>query len=142
MTFFDFEMDEKDLAAAKFIGETRRGLALALLEAKKENPSICQAEVARRIGMDKGTLSKVLNGQSNMTLRTVAEIAWALGVLPEVHYCPMQEVHHKSANQIRNTVSGAHSGRVATVDWSENTRNVSRIKVQAPVRNLRLHDAS
>lgn len=142
MTFLDFEIDEKDLAAAKFIGETRRGLAVALLEAKKDNPAICQAEIARRIGMDKGVLSKALNGQSNMTLRTISEIAWALGILPVVHYCPYAKDEGEGHNHVRNTVSGAHSATVATVPWSDQAPKSNRVKVQAPIKNFRLQYAS
>lgn len=127
MTFLDFEIDEKDLAAAKFIGETRRGLAAALLDAKQDDPKISQAEVARLINMDKATLSKALNGQSNMTLRTIAEIAWALKLLPVVHYEPIDADAPKRNHRGRHYTEARSSART-TVDWNNRSKPTSFVK--------------
>lgn len=145
MTFLNFEIDEKDLAAAKFIGETRRGLVAALIEAKKDNPEICQAEVARLLGMDKGSLSKILNGHGNMTLRKIGEIAWALGLEPRVEYCPMATCV-SDGNHIHRPISSvetsSHSkGARISGFWSEARRQDSRAKVKSSPQNLRLSNA-
>lgn len=137
MTFLDFEIDEKDLASAKFIGETRRGLALALMEAKKNSPDICQAEIARAIGIDKATLSKALNGKSNMTLRTIAEIAWALNLFPVVHYCPVEGDCEKK-NHKQQIVSGAHNASVQAHSWGNHRAQNTFVKARNSVKNIRL----
>lgn len=109
MTFFDFEIDEKDLASAKFFGDTRRCLVEAFLEENKNDRQINQALIARKIGMDKGTLSKILRGQGNMTLRTLSDIAWALGFVPEVHLHRQNEA--KQSNHMPRSFCGAHSAQ-------------------------------
>lgn len=86
MTFLEFEIDEKDLAAAKFIGDTRNGLVQAIIDASKDGRIKRHSDLARKLNMDKGSLSKVLNGKGNITLRTLGEIAWALDLEPQVIY--------------------------------------------------------
>ncbi len=139
MTFLDFEIDEKDLAAAKFIGDTRRALVNALLEAKKENPSMCQAELARRINMDKGALSRLLNGHGNMTLRTIGEISWALGRNPNL----ILEETGKEGRASNSTKRATTVGRFTEhASWSVAVRKVSDVTVEHIVQKLRLSDAS
>jgi transcriptional regulator with XRE-family HTH domain len=48
-----------------------------LIETMKRN-GITRTELARRIGKSKGHVSQLLNGERNMTLRTLAELAFAL----------------------------------------------------------------
>jgi transcriptional regulator with XRE-family HTH domain len=44
-----------------------------------ESAGISRAELAKRINRSKGYVSQVLSGSRNMTLRTLADIAWACG---------------------------------------------------------------
>lgn len=127
MTYFDFEIDEKDIASAKFIGDTRRGLVKALLDAKKDNPEICQAYVARKTGMDKSTVSKILNGSGNLTLRTIAEICWAIGIDPLVSFPFLCDENQKSNHH--GTVT---SGRRASymMHWGDSQPSTAQIKVK------------
>lgn len=41
---------------------------------------ISQRDLARRLGRSEPWISRVLNGRENTTLKTVAELAWALGL--------------------------------------------------------------
>ncbi|MEO5337954.1 MAG: helix-turn-helix transcriptional regulator [Magnetospirillum sp. WYHS-4] len=38
-----------------------------------------KAELARLLDVDKAVLSRRLNGTSNMTIKTIADLAWAIG---------------------------------------------------------------
>lgn len=49
-------------------------LICELLEKKR----LSRAELAKRIGKSKAFVSQILSGRRNMTLRTLAEVAWAL----------------------------------------------------------------
>lgn len=140
MTFLDFDIDEKELAAAKFIGETRRGLISALLEAKEENTAVCQASIAREIEMDKGSLSKILHGRKNLTLRTIAEISYALGFEPEVHFCRPNV--GKESNGGHKVVCGAVTSTKEQYDWMEVAKPVRNVKFRNTPQSMSLKNAS
>ncbi len=74
-----------DFEAERLILETTETI-LRLME--KEG--ITRAELARRIGKSKGHISQLLNGDRNMTLRTLAEISYALGHRIRVDAQPLQ----------------------------------------------------
>lgn len=44
-----------------------------------ENAGISRAEVARTLGTTKSYISQVLNGSTNMTLKTIGALLWACG---------------------------------------------------------------
>lgn len=46
--------------------------------------NISRSELARRLGKEKSFVSQVLNGERNLTLRTIADITWAIGCDPRV----------------------------------------------------------
>lgn len=112
MTSFDFEARPKDVSAAKFISETQRELVRQLLLAKDKDPTVSQSAVARLIDTDKATLTRILSGKGNITLRKLAEIAWALGLDPKVVYEPID-----NARKNHDQVVQSHR-RSATLSWS------------------------
>jgi transcriptional regulator with XRE-family HTH domain len=53
---------------------------LELIAAMLDSGEITQRELAHRLGTDEGYISRILNGgRPNLTLKTVADIGWALG---------------------------------------------------------------
>lgn len=49
---------------------------------------ITQSQLADRLGKSKGFVSQLLSGESNLTLRTLADLCWALDVKPEFSLRP------------------------------------------------------
>ena len=70
----------KRRAAGRYINQIRRRLITTVLNAEEQG--ITRAEIARRIGCDRARITRQLNGNSNITLRSIAEIAWAVGKKP------------------------------------------------------------
>ncbi len=66
---------------------------------------ITRKELADRLGKSKGFVSQVLNGSRNMTLKTLAEITYALGckvcptLEPLTTSCEVQETHILKSTQ-------------------------------------------
>lgn len=62
-------------AATRFVGQVVRSIQKAFAD----TPDVSQAEVARRLGVDRSLINRQLRGSQDMSLGRVAEIAWALG---------------------------------------------------------------
>jgi transcriptional regulator with XRE-family HTH domain len=76
MTFFRFDVDARSRAAGRFIGRVRRELLRAITEEKRAGLS--QQELARRLDMPRSSINRQLSGEAQITLRSLAELAWAL----------------------------------------------------------------
>ncbi|MDG9793043.1 helix-turn-helix domain-containing protein [Brucella anthropi] len=79
---FLFELDPAKEASADFIAEVGRRLQAALME-RKLNDQLTQSEIARRIGVDRSRVNRCFSGHANLTIGTLAEIAWALDFKPD-----------------------------------------------------------
>jgi len=85
--WFDAKLDEfKD--SADFYAEQ---LILGLTEqivATMRALNINRAELATRLGVSRAAVTKLLNGNPNMTLRTMASVAKSLGCAINIDFCP------------------------------------------------------
>jgi transcriptional regulator with XRE-family HTH domain len=50
------------------------------ISAFMKEQGVSQRELARRLGTTEPWVSRLLNGRQNTTVKTLAEVAWALGV--------------------------------------------------------------
>lgn len=73
----------KDRIAARFLGQVHAMLSRAALEVREEQ-GVTQAQVARELGVDRATISRLLSGGGNPTVRTIGELAGVLGYRPEL----------------------------------------------------------
>lgn len=76
---FNFNLSAKDQTSVLFISQVKKKLIAKAIEKK-----ISQKAVADKIGVDRSFITRILKGKTNITLRTLAEISWALGVEPEL----------------------------------------------------------
>ncbi len=79
---YELKIDPKSRAAGRFIGQVRKALVTAALDEKKET-GVSQQQIASRLGVNRSVINRLLRGEANLTLRSVAEIAWALGWEPD-----------------------------------------------------------
>jgi len=87
----EFERDPEFIAEGLALKVTEE--MLALLEKKGKN----QSWLAEEMGVTRAHISKILNARPNMTLLTIAKIAVALSVKPEINIDsrPSVNVHDK-----------------------------------------------
>ena len=78
MNLYTFDIGEKARAVGRFIGEVRAELQMALAE-EKQSRKLTQQKIATMIGTDRSVINRQLMGYENLTLRRVAELAWAMG---------------------------------------------------------------
>jgi ribosome-binding protein aMBF1 (putative translation factor) len=76
MTFFRFDIDARSRTAGRLIGRIRRELLKAITDEKRAG--LTQQELARRLESDRSSINRQLSGEAEITLRSLADLAWAL----------------------------------------------------------------
>lgn len=74
---FLFELDPKQEVAVDLIADVGRQLQ-TLHEERQQRGKFTQQDVARRLGVDRARVNKCFSGYNNLTLRTLAELVWAM----------------------------------------------------------------
>jgi transcriptional regulator with XRE-family HTH domain len=75
---YQFDIGEKGRKVARFLGRVRRELQAAV-DHEKTTRKLTQQQIAQMIGVNRSVINRQLLGGENLTLRRVAELAWALG---------------------------------------------------------------
>jgi ribosome-binding protein aMBF1 (putative translation factor) len=85
MTFFRFDIHGRSRKAARLMGRVRRELLKAVMEERQAG--LTQQELARRLELRRSIVNRQLSGESEITLRGLADLAWALDreVTVELH---------------------------------------------------------
>lgn len=66
---------ERDLARGAYLFRVTEDILVAM-----EDQGVSKAELAQRLGKSKARISQLLGGSTNMTIGTLADIAFALGL--------------------------------------------------------------
>lgn len=78
MTSFKIAIDPRRRLFVHLLGDIRHALNQALTEEHKDR-GLTQADIGRVLGKNRSFVSRKLSGASNMTLETLADLAYALG---------------------------------------------------------------
>lgn len=76
--------------ASDFIASLHQRLMTLFLE-KESKKEISKAEIARRLTKDPAVVNRWLSGPGNWELRTVSDLAAAMGYKPDVRFVPIRE---------------------------------------------------
>lgn len=77
MTSFHFDIGSRARHAGRFIGRVRSELLRALAQRKSEG-SLPQQALAEKLGIERSLINRQLSGEAHLTLRSLADIAWAM----------------------------------------------------------------
>ena len=83
-TFFERLMQDEEYARASRQQELIVDVTEAIYKIMDEK-NISKADLAKKAGLSKSRITKLLDVSSNITLRSIADIAHALGVKPKVY---------------------------------------------------------
>jgi predicted XRE-type DNA-binding protein len=78
MTSYLFDIGDRARKASRFIGTVRSELQYVLSREKAER-KLNQQDIATLLGVNRSVVNRQLIGTENLTLRSVADLAWALG---------------------------------------------------------------
>lgn len=99
-------MDKRRRTFVRFLGEIKHALNQALAEEFKER-KLTRKHMADILGVDKSFITKKLMGESNMTIETLADLAFALD----------RPIKISLPSRHANALSNSHPG-MATLETS------------------------
>lgn len=131
--FFEVDISPKERAAARFIGSVRKALLRAAF-AEKENAGVTQQSIAEKLGVNRSVINRMLKGESNLTLRSVAEIAWALGMQAEFTLIKVPGISsaRTSTSNLRVPAECRAAGKSLSQKELSELLKKSPLKVQVP----------
>jgi len=74
---FRFDIGGRARAASRLTGDVRSDLIRAILQEKLAT-GLTQQQLAKKLGVSRATLNRSLAGKEELTLRSLADLAWAL----------------------------------------------------------------
>lgn len=77
MTLFQFDIGDRARKTGRLIGRVRHELIRALSE-KRTKERITQQALAKKLGVHRSLINRQLSGEANLTLRSLADLAWAM----------------------------------------------------------------
>ncbi|MET4240705.1 helix-turn-helix transcriptional regulator [Bradyrhizobium sp. RT10b] len=101
MTSSPTSRSPQNLIAARFVGDVREELISAFLEEMAER-GLSKSEVARLLDVNRSVVSRILNGTAPLELRTIGQLAWAMGRDPQFKL-PKRKKKTRGANHVGRT---------------------------------------
>jgi len=128
---FGNDISPKDRAAARLLGQAHREIVAAFMRRKKEC-GLKQQEIAARTGLDKSAVSRMLRGGGNPTLRTLAEISWAMGMEPELVLTPVEKKPGANTQPSAPTTVSTPKLEIIGGDWGESSTDDDAVQGAYP----------
>jgi DNA-binding phage protein len=76
---YELKISPRDRAGSRLVHSVHKQLVLAALDQKAET-GVSQQQIAEKLGVNRSVINRLLRGTGNLTLRTLGEVAWALGL--------------------------------------------------------------
>ena len=85
-------MDRKELLSSKEYWLSKIQIDLFnQVSSYLETNNINRSELAKRLGVTKGYISQVLNGDSDHRISKMVELSLAIGLIPDIRFRPLEE---------------------------------------------------
>lgn len=100
---YRIKIDPRSLMFANFAQEVRDTL-VDQINGHIANSGLTKAQLADRMGVHKSVVTRGLRGDQNLTLRSIVDFCWALGVRPVLSVVPLEEQDQRAGTA--HTLSG------------------------------------
>lgn len=127
MTSFRFDIGGRSRFAGRLLGRVRGELLRALAERKKES-GLSQQALAQKLDVHRSLINRQLSGEANLTLRSLADMAWALDM--EIVFEIRKPDVAAGQNQLPETSTVSY-GQIKFIDGASK-RGVASVALQEP----------
>lgn len=129
MTSFQFDIGGRARNAGRFIGRVRDELLKALSDRKKDD-KLTQQDLATKLEVHRSLINRQLSGESNLTLRSLADLAWAMDM--EISFELKKPVAEAGQNQPVTTSTIGH-GQIKYIDGGRRSAPLAQALAVAPI---------
>ncbi|MBM7048367.1 helix-turn-helix transcriptional regulator [Rhizobium lusitanum] len=126
---FQFDLDPREEASISLIADVAANLRNAV-NTYRERTGVNQSDIAAKLDVDRALLTKCLSGFRNITLRTLSDIAWAIGSKVEINIVMPAVVQTAQVFNIDDFTGTANSFFVAEQSSSHHLEQTSAIQEQ------------
>lgn len=114
---YRMRLSERSRKAGRFISRVHRDIQKAFTESGMK-----QQELAQKLGVDRSIVNRRLSGEANLTLRSLADLAWAFE--KEIHFSMTNARAVEQANEFtlntRTKIADEHLQQKSNVTQSQN----------------------
>jgi transcriptional regulator with XRE-family HTH domain len=112
VTSFHFEIGSRARHAGRFIGRVRGELLKALARRKTEG-RVPQQALAEKLGIERSLINRQLAGESDISLRSLADLAWAMDM--EISF-ELKQAETKAGQNQPTTTSTVRHGQIKYIN--------------------------
>jgi hypothetical protein len=130
VTSFHFDIGSRARHAGRFIGRVRGELLRALAE-QKAKAALPQQVMAQKLGIERSLLNRQLSGETNLSLRSLADLAWAMDM--EISFelkVPTSMARQNQPVQTMTTSTVSH-GQIRYINGSAKRVSVRAVPAKA-----------
>ena len=113
MISYLFDIGNRARTIGRFVGSVREGLQYALFTEKKRS-KLTQQHIAHLIGVNRSVINRQIMGTENLTVKRVAELAWAIGWDVDIIFHDPQK-----RPEAINSITGTHPNPTAEYDFEQ-----------------------
>ena len=91
---YKIKISESDRFTGRFKGRVHAEL-IRCAKASMERNGLSQDDIAERMNVHKSSVSRIMNGESNLTLKTIGDFCHAAEIVPDFFVCSRSEYAHR-----------------------------------------------
>lgn len=103
-----------------------------------EGQNINQTQLAERLGITKGRVSQILQGESNFSMKTLIELGLSIGVIPKIKYVTIED--EIKADEEKKLEKQKFAAEKAKINYLFDTNETHDFKVFEFSQMLENHD--
>ena len=118
---------EELLKSPEYWFETIQNELFRQLKDYIEKEGISQSELAEKLGVTKGYVSQVMNGNFNYTLKKLIELSLAIGKIPDLQFKDIESFIAKKENLLQMSTSIILSFETTNKFWLVNSNRSNKV---------------
>ncbi|WP_138379183.1 helix-turn-helix domain-containing protein [Luteithermobacter gelatinilyticus] len=92
-----------------------------IYQKRNEETGLTKADIAERLEVHRSLITKKFGGTSNLTLESVAYLAWALDCKPRVELIPLEDLNNNRKTYTEYYLSGSKEDKITRTTSTSST---------------------
>ena len=107
---YQLKISDRKRQSGRFVARVHREIQKAFSVASQNG--LTQQKLATKLEMDRSAVNKKLLGQSNLTLRTLSDLAWGMDYQIKLNFIPNGRMSPTPSNFVRGSTSSSQDNLI------------------------------